>query len=77
MNHILAYLIYGIPFVFFVLARRYNLQFERLKGSGKIPDINGAKQWRTLFFVLAIVSALAILVITEFQFFSETVYMAS
>jgi hypothetical protein len=77
MNHIVTYLIYGVPIIFFIVARNYNVKLERLKGTGKIPDIDGAKKRRTLFFALAVVSALIILIVTELQFFSETLYQAS
>ena len=65
----LEYLFYCIPVIFIYLSRRYTLKFNRLKNSGKIPDIIGARQRRTLFFYLAIFSVLTIIVITKIQFF--------
>ena len=72
MTIILEYLAYCAPVVFVVLSRVYKLKFNRLQGSGKIPDIQCAKQRQTLFSVLAILSALLIVVIqSEFFFQAE------
>jgi len=69
MTTILEYLAYCTPVAFVVLARVYKLKLNRLQGTGKIPDIQGAKQKQTLFSVLAIISALLIIVIqSEFVF---------
>jgi hypothetical protein len=68
MTTILEYLAYCTPVVFVVLSRLYNLKFNRLRGTGKIPDIEGARRRQTLFSVLAILSALLVVVIQS-QFF--------
>ena len=44
MTTILEYLAYCTPVVFVVLSRVYKLKFNKLQGTGKIPDIQGAKQ---------------------------------
>jgi len=53
----------------------YKLKFNRLKGTGKVTYIIGAKQRQTLFLALAILSAL-IIIITKFDFFSQSEYPA-
>ncbi|WP_184546195.1 hypothetical protein [Mucilaginibacter sp. FT3.2] len=73
----LEYLIYIIPVVFIVLSRKYKLKFNRLQGTGKIPDIMGARRRENLFFFLAILSALLILIITNFELFSLDAYQSS
>lgn len=73
----LEYLIYIIPVVFIVLSRKYKLKFNRLQGTGKIPDIVGARRRENLFFFLAILSALLILVITNSEFFSLGAYRSA
>lgn len=69
MTTILEYSAYCTPVVFVVLARVYKQRFNRLQGTGKIPDIQEAKQRQTLFSVLAILSALLIVVIQSDFFF--------
>jgi hypothetical protein len=71
MTTILEYLAYCTPVVFVVLSRVYKLKFNKLQGTGKIPDIQGAKQRQTLFSVLAILSALLIIVIQSEFFFQS------
>ena len=61
MNN-LAYLLYCIPLIFILLSRKYNLQFRKLKNTGKIPRIVGARKKQILFFWLAILSALIIVI---------------
>jgi len=62
MINYLAYLSYGIPVVFIVLSFRYHARLNELKYSGKIPDIATARQRETMFSVLAVLSALAIII---------------
>jgi len=75
MNSYSDYLIYCIPLIFIVLSHMYKLKFNRLKGTGKVTYIIGAKQRQTLFLALAILSAL-IIIITKFDFFSQSEYPA-
>jgi hypothetical protein len=69
MTTILECLAYCTPVVFVVLSRIYKLKFNRLLGTGKIPDIQGAKQRQTVFSILAILSALMIVVAQSDFFF--------
>jgi len=64
----LEYLIYCIPVVFILLSRKYMVKYRKLRNTGKIPYIINAKQRKTLYFYLAILSMLAVLII-QIQFF--------
>ena len=64
----LEYLIYCIPAVFLLLSRKYMVKYRKLRNTGKIPYIINAKQRKTFYFYLAILSMLAILII-QIQFF--------
>jgi hypothetical protein len=72
MSSYLEYLIYCIPIPFIILAYRYKLRSKRLQCTGKIPDIVDARQRQTLFSLLAILSAL-IIIISQLQFFSDSI----
>jgi hypothetical protein len=48
------------------LSAIYKLKFNKLQGTGRIPSIVGAKQRQIVFFVLAVLSALVILITQSF-----------
>ncbi|MDN3582353.1 hypothetical protein [Mucilaginibacter flavus] len=63
----LEYLLYGLPLIFIYLSRVYMRKFKRLNGTGKIPDIIGAKRRQNIYLFLAVVSsALIVLVVIQF-----------
>lgn len=62
MINYLAYLSYVTPVIFIVLSFKYHTQLNELRNSGKIPDIMMARQRETMFSVLAVLSALAIII---------------
>ncbi|MBB3057053.1 hypothetical protein [Mucilaginibacter gotjawali] len=64
----LEYLIYCIPVIFILLSRKYLLKYRKLRNTGKIPYIISAKQRKNVYFYLAILSVVAILII-QIQFF--------
>jgi hypothetical protein len=64
----IKYLFYCLPIVFILLSRWYMIKFKKLRDSGKIPRIVGARQRQKLFLYLAILSVLVILIV-QFQFY--------
>jgi hypothetical protein len=44
------------------LSTMYKYKFDKLKGTGRIPNILGARQRQIVFFVLAIISALIMII---------------
>ena len=64
MSNILDYAVYLIPPAFVVLSEMNRMKFNKLKSSGKIPDIMGAKQRHVTFIIMAVLS-LAIIIIAE------------
>lgn len=58
----LNYLLGFISLTFAGLSTMYKFKFEKLKGTGRIPSILGARHRQILFFVLAILSALVIVI---------------
>jgi hypothetical protein len=54
--------IYSVPIIFIALSRVYMLRYQRLQGTGKIPDIVNAENKQTFFFVLSILTALVIFI---------------
>jgi hypothetical protein len=64
----LIYLLAGcLPVIFAYLSLAYMRKFKKLNGTGKIPDILGAKRRQNIFLFLAVASSvLIVLVITQF-----------
>jgi hypothetical protein len=62
MNIDAAYLVYCTPFIFIALSRIYMLKYNRLMGSGKVPNIVSAKQKQNLFLFLAVLSTMIIFI---------------
>lgn len=61
MNNVIEYTLYLIPPAFVALSERNRLRFNKLKGSGKIPDIMGAKQRHVTYMVMAALSLVIII----------------
>jgi len=62
MNTNLDYLLCCITLTFITLSIVYQVKFNKLKHTGKIPNIIGARQRQIVFFLLAILSALVIII---------------
>ena len=50
----MAYLLLLLPLFLFMLSYKKRLRFNRLKGTGRVPDIMNAHRQMALFSVLAI-----------------------
>jgi hypothetical protein len=73
----LEHLVYGIPLIFTVLSLIYKFKFDKLRYTGKIPRIIYARQRQVLFFYLAILSALIVLIVTRFPFLLQNILQDS
>lgn len=63
MESNLNYLVGFISLTFMGLSAMYKLKLDKLQGTGRIPSIISARQRQIFFLVLAIMSALTILII--------------
>jgi len=64
MRTFLAILIYSVPVVFILLSIMNMRKYRSLQGSGRIPDIVGARARQELFFALSILSAVGIFILS-------------
>lgn len=62
MESNLNYLMGCMSLTFVGLSAMYKLKFNKLKGTGRIPCMLGARHRQILFFVLAVLSALVIII---------------
>jgi hypothetical protein len=62
MESNLNYLLGCVSLTFVGLSTMYKYKFDKLKGTGRIPNILGARQRQIVFFVLAIISALIMII---------------
>jgi hypothetical protein len=62
MESNLNYLVGFMSLAFAGLSAMYKLKFNKLQGTGRIPSIISARQRQIVFFVLAVLSALIILI---------------
>jgi len=65
MNNVLDYAVYFIPPGFVALSQMYKVRLERLKDSGKIPNIVEARQRQITFMTMAILSLIIIIIVTH------------
>nr|MBB6140045.1 putative integral membrane protein [Mucilaginibacter sp. X5P1] len=56
----MAYLLLLLPLFLLILSYKKRLQFNKLKGTGRVPDIMSAKRQMTLFTVLAVLFLICI-----------------
>ncbi|UOE51654.1 hypothetical protein MTO98_11245 [Mucilaginibacter sp. SMC90] len=62
MESYLNYVVGFISLTFMGLSAMYKLKFNKLQGTGRIPSIISAKNKQIVFLVLAVASALSILI---------------
>jgi len=62
MESVLNYLVGFMSLTFVGLSAMYKLKFNKLQGTGRIPSIISARQRQIVFFVLAVLSALIVLI---------------
>jgi hypothetical protein len=62
MESTLNYLVGCISLTFVGLSAMYKLKFNKLQGTGRIPSIISARQRQIVFLLLAVLSALIILI---------------
>ena len=65
MNSVLDYAVYFIPPGFVALSQMYKVRIERLKDSGKIPNIIEARQRQITFMAMAVLSLIIIVMVTQ------------
>lgn len=68
MTTFLEYIAYFIPPGFVALSEMYRVKFNRLKHSGKIPDIIVARQRHITFMVMAILSVVLMIMVIFTRF---------